>query len=68
VLLDKYIPKDAPPPESLRTGRTNALHFAIQGGIEANVINILNHKKCPNLNARDSEGWNLCILSHDIVL
>ena len=64
VQLDKYIPNEPPPPESREKGRTNALHHAIQGGIEQNVLNILKHKKCPDINSRDSEGVELVYILH----
>ena len=45
-----------PPPESRKTGRTNILHQALLSGIEGNVLQVLQHKKCPNINAKDGEG------------
>lgn len=62
--LDKYIAHDPPPPESRERGRTNAFHLAIQGGLEQNVINIINHKKRPSPNSRDSEGESRLSWSH----
>ena len=68
VLLEKYISNEPPPPESRKNGRTNALHLAIEGGIEQNVINIIKHKKHPDVNSRDADGMlNILHCSNYIV-
>lgn len=57
--LEKAVPHQPPPPECRHSGRTNALHLALLAGVEENINRILEHKKCPNINSKDTDGWLL---------